>query len=274
MQAAALTSVIHFQCGHEQKQAEVRALVNERPLTIHVLGGEQYTIMRTPDHDRELAVGFLFTEGVIDNFEEIIMLEQCPHSPDRIRVRLRREREMPRRSLHLTSSCGLCGRQDVDKLVRNLELLTDDVKVRAERLYALPGMVMECQTLFQQTGGSHAAALFDAEANILILREDIGRHNALDKVLGHALAVKIPFQSKGLFLSGRASLEMIIKAARARVTLVAAASAPSALAVELALRLGITLCGFVRGREITVYSHDRRIQSEGRPAVPAAVVVP
>jgi FdhD protein len=255
-----MASIIHFQNGAGDKQAEVRALINERPLTIHVLGGQDYTIMRTPDHDLELATGFLFSEGVVDRFDEILMLDQCPSGPDRIQVRLHGARKMPRRSLHLISSCGLCGREDIEKLVHGLEPVTDDFTVRAEYLYVLPRAVLARQALFQQTGGSHAAALFEAEGDILILREDVGRHNALDKVLGHALARKISFKGKGIYLSGRASLEMIVKAARAQIAVVAAASAPTALAVELAQRVGITLCGFVRGQEIAVYSHDRRIQ--------------
>lgn len=268
MQPTALRPIIHFQSGATQKQSEVRSLISERLLTIHLLGGEQYTTMRTPGHDQELAVGFLFTEGVIESLEDIVLLEQCPRSPDRIQVRLRRERKAARRAMPMTSSCGLCGHPDIEQLTRSLEPIIDDLQVFASQLYSLPVLVLEQQTLFQQTGGSHAAALFDAAGNILVLREDIGRHNALDKVLGCALARSISFAGKGLYLSGRVSIEMIIKAARARVALVAAASAPSALAVELAAGVGITLCGFVRGQEIAVYSHERRIQS-GAPAITA-----
>ncbi|MCL5270618.1 MAG: formate dehydrogenase accessory sulfurtransferase FdhD, partial [bacterium] len=292
VQAAALTTVTHMQRGAALPQIDARVLVNEAPLTIDVRFGipparrgdgradakacRRFVIMRTPGQDAELAAGFLFTDGA----EDIFRLEQRPRRPgpgrqsDRVAVWLRRRRGIPRRTLLLASSCGLCGRAGIAKLVRGLEPATDALHVRAERLYALPGLVMERQILFRQTGGSHAAALFDAEGNVLVLCEDIGRHNALDKALGHALGRRMPLAGKGIYLSGRASLEMIVKAARARVALVAAASAPSALAAELALRLGITLCGFVRGREITIYSRADRILGGDQPSVPASSAKP
>jgi len=252
-------SIVHYQRGAPGKRDAVRTLIDERLLTLEVSGGGSYSLMRTPGRDRELAVGFLFTEGIIDTLDDILTLEECLDNHDLIRVRVRQAKELPGRSLRLMSSCGLCGHPQIDELVAGLGTVAEGGMLHAEHLYALPAAVLERQGLFRQTGGAHAAALFDMEGRVMVVREDIGRHNALDKALGHALFERFSCDSLGIYLSGRASLEMIVKAAQARAVVVASAKAPSALAAEVAERTGMTLCGFVRGREFAVYCHERRI---------------
>ena len=259
-QDAARVEIVHFRRGLPKRAVEERLLIEERPLTIDVVGTGQFTIMRTPGLEEELIAGFLFSEGLIDRVEQLLLVEECPSSPDLYRVRITSEQQQKsQRNLTVSSSCGLCGRADLDELVKNLGVVSEGIEVVKDVLYRLPKLVGPQQTLFAKTGGSHAAALFDSEGRISLLREDLGRHNALDKVVGSALLTDLPLADKGIFLSGRASLEMVLKAARSRIALVAAVSAPSSRAVEAAKKLGITLCGFVRGEEFAVYCHDWRI---------------
>ena len=181
-----------------------------------------------------------------------------------VRVQVADTKRTPvQRTLIVNSSCGLCGRAGIEELVKGLEPLKNEIEVPIHVLYTVPEAVLAKQVLFRETGGSHAAALFDPAGAIHVVREDLGRHNAVDKVVGHALLHGIAMPDMAIFLSGRASLEMIVRAARARIALVAAVSAASAMAVELAAQLGITLCGFVRGDEVVAYTHPRRIRSEG-----------
>ena len=252
--------VTGFRRGRPEGKREERRLVVERPLRIEVRDGTAYTIMRTPGADRELTVGFLFSEGLIRSKDDILILEECPEDPDTIRVRLAEpDAKGAKRSLVVSSSCGLCGRDDIEALVADLPPAPAGPQFPLQELYELPERVRAGQEIFQTTGGSHAAALFDANGRVLVLREDLGRHNALDKVLGHALLSEIPTAGLGVFISGRTSLEMIVKAARAGIGLVAAVSAPTDAAVGAARRLGMALCGFVRGEEVTAYTHPERL---------------
>lgn len=252
--------MVHFEGGRTDGQPASRWLVEERVLTIEVQGGEKYHILRTPGQDRELCVGFLLSEGLIEKVEDLLTLQECSDDPNTIRVRLPgRTGEAGRRNLAVRTSCGLCGKVDLEAMQKNLGLIDHGVAVPIQALYRLPDQVRARQELFRQTGSTHAAALFDGDGEILAVREDLGRHNAMDKVLGWALLAGRSTANLGCFLSGRVSLEMIIKAARGRIALVAAVSAPTLTAVDLANRLGIALCGFVRGDEVVVYSHHRRI---------------
>ena len=237
----------------------VRTVVRESALAIGVDGKSEYVIMRTPGHDRELALGFLFSEGMIHAVSDVTMLMECPDAPGAITVRTTLAGSVVERNLVVNSSCGLCGRADLESLLRSLPEAEGDFRLDPSVLYGVPQAVRKAQTLFTETGGTHAAALFDRSGRIVAVREDVGRHNALDKVIGHALLTGGRMNEMGAFLSGRASLEMIVKAARARIPLVAAVSAPTDAAVDAARRLGITLCGFVRGDEITVYSREDRL---------------
>ena len=260
--------VLSFRRGRPGPSRRVRVVAGEAPLVIEIRGGAAYTIMRTPGADRELAAGFLFSEGLIRGASDIQTLAECPEDPDVVRVTLAAgPGRGAERNLAVNSSCGLCGRADVKSLVAGLSPVAGAIKVPLEVLYQLPGKVRSGQALFESTGGTHAAALFDPRGQVLALREDLGRHNALDKVLGWALLSGAPLAGTGVFLTGRISLEMVVKAARAGLPLVAAASAPTAAAIELARRLGLTLCGFVRGDEVTVYTHPSRVEAAAaRPA--------
>jgi FdhD protein len=251
---------IHYDQAKPGQRAVTRTVVHEFPLVINVNSSADYILMRTPGNDRELVVGFLLTEGLINSVDDIQMLGECADVPHRVAVRVTTPQAEALRNLTVNSSCGLCGRTDVEALIRDLKRVTGDISVTPDVLYAVPDRVREAQILFRATGGTHAAALFDAAGRIQVVREDIGRHNALDKVIGHALLNGIQTARVGVFLSGRTSLEMILKAARAQMPLVAAVSAPTAMAIEAARRAGITMCGFVRGAEITVYTHEQRVR--------------
>lgn len=262
--------MLHYSASGAKPAREERRLLAEAPLAIELRGGPAYTIMRTPPHegapatDRELAVGFLLAEGLIRSADDIHVLEECAGGANCIRATLAGE-PPPEvgRTLAVSASCGLCGRTDVETLVANLAPVAGRFEAPVDVLYALPERVHAGQALFAATGASHAAALFRADGEILILREDIGRHNALDKVVGHALLAGMDLSAAGVFLSGRVSLEMVVKTVRAGVPLIAAVSAASAAAVEAAERLGLTLCGFARGSEVTVYTHDERVKGAG-----------
>lgn len=264
--------VTYFRRDRPDRHAETRRLIAEGPLVIDLAQAGSFTIMRTPGQDRELIVGFLFSEGIIDEIDDILTLEECPEAPGLVRVRVTEpQRRNVQRNLVVNPSCGLCGRADLQNLLDELGTAEDQTKVSIDVLYNLPGKVSAEQRLFHETGASHAAALFDADGTIHAVREDLGRHNAVDKVLGHALLAGTKTAGMGMLLSGRTSLEMIIKAARARIGLVAAVGAASAMAIEAAAKLKITLCGFVRGKEVVVYSHDWRIaESRSLPPAPNA----
>jgi FdhD protein len=220
--------------------------------------------MRTPGNDTELAVGFLFTEGIIHARNEVKKVHA--HEENIIEVELTESfqpaLEKLSRNFYTTSSCGVCGKTSIDavKILTPALSHTDDFIVTSELLFSLPSLLRKTQHVFEQTGGLHASAIFDTEGNLEIVREDVGRHNALDKVVGSAfLEGSLPFSNRILLLSGRASFELIQKAAMAGITMVAAVGAPSTLAVELAMESGITLVGFLRENRFNIYSGERRV---------------
>ncbi len=256
--AFAEMDVVRYDRGPRKSRQPRDAVLLESPLHIEV-DGSSYTLLRTPGADRELAVGFLFTEGLIATPEDILLLAECPDRPNVIAVKTRAHGETPRRTLTITSSCGLCGMEDMDALVAALERVNGQIQVPVETIYRVPGTTRAMQPLFDATGGAHAAALFDAAGNVSCVREDVGRHNALDKLIGHALLRGLSMADMGVFLSGRTSLEMIAKAARARISVVVAVGAPTSAAIEAADRIGVTLCGFARDDKVSVYTHAWRI---------------
>ena len=258
------TEITRYDRKHPVGESCSDTVIQERPLTLDV-NGTTYTLLRTPGTDRELAVGFLFTEGLIARLDDILLLGECPDSPDAINIKISDTRVQPRRSLLITSSCGLCGREDIQAMVDALGRVESAFQIPLATVYLLPATVRQLQPLFDATGGAHASALFDATGRILGVKEDVGRHNALDKLIGHALLRALPLNNLGVFLSGRTSLELITKAARARIPLLAAVGAPTATAVEAADRLGITLCGFLRDERISVYSQGGRITLDTMP---------
>jgi FdhD protein len=247
-------------------------LAAEEPLQILACGKPLVVTMRTPGNDRELAAGFLWTEGLIDSRDQILSFrdresaaEQSGNSTDAntIDVDLRNgaiESDQPQRSFMSNSSCGLCGKTSIDAVrTRGLKPLGPGFMMDAETLTSLPAKLRARQPVFERTGGLHAAALFDAAGEFVALREDIGRHNAVDKVVGWALLQgMIPLSSHVLLVSGRGGFEIVQKAIAAGVPIVASVSAPSSLAVQLARELNLTLIGFLRGRRFVVYAGESR----------------
>jgi FdhD protein len=253
---------------------EVRAdrIVGEAPLEIRVAGPGQEPIavavtMRTPGHETDLAVGFLRTEGLIDGPEFVAAEpgdpERLNQPDDTIVVRLSRpfdDSAVAERHFVATASCGICGKASIDEIAVRCDPLPDGPIVSRTVIVALPDMLRAAQRAFDQTGGLHAAALFTPGGELIEIREDVGRHNALDKVIGaQLLAGGLPLHERILMVSGRVSFEIVQKAAVAGLPIVCAVSAPSDLAIETAERLGVTLVGFLRGDGFNVYAHDRRI---------------
>ncbi len=209
-----------------------------------------------------LVAGFLFSEGLIRELADVRRMEACVGAPGTVSVVLSDpQRARPRRrDVAVTSSCGVCGDGDgIGGMLDGLVPVGQRMCLGREQFGRLMGAMRELQTVFDQTGGAHAAAVFDAGAGILALAEDLGRHNALDKVIGQCLLRGQSPAGCGVLLSSRLSLEMVCKAVRAGLEVVAAVSAPTSLAVETAERFGVTLCGFVRGGRATIFSHPQRI---------------
>lgn len=245
-------------------------VVCEEPLEIRIGGVPVVVVMRTPGHDEELAMGFLATEGVVTGPDALRSVRHCTivEDPDAegnvMQVTLRDGVEVDwarlRRNLYSSSSCGLCGKASIDQIMLRCDPLDDDVRIPVARLYELPALLQAAQTVFARTGGLHAAGLFRAEGEALVVREDVGRHNAVDKVVGWALARGgLPLRGHVLMVSGRVSYEITQKAVAAGIPIIAAVSAPSSLAVDLAARAGLTLVAFLRGQRLGVYAHAERI---------------
>ena len=245
-------------------QGEEVTVVQEAPVTIDVEGVETYTILCTPIDKLALAVGFLYTEGVIDSLDEVKVLKECDDDPNTVRVRL--AGEVPRiddagRNLMIASSCGLCGSENIKQRIDALPKVGKAMKIEAGLLRAVYGALRERQPLFEVCGGTHAAALFDQHGKIISSAEDTGRHSALDKAIGKCLLEGVSTAGCGAALTSRLSLEMVGKCARSGIELVSAVSAPTSLAVEIAERCGITLCAFVRENRATVFSCPERIKA-------------
>jgi len=240
-------------------------LAVEEPLEVRLGRSPLVITMRTPGHDAELAAGFLFTEGIITSPDDIEAIAGPVRSlPNVVSVKLRRglhfDRNRLKRFFHANSSCGLCGKTTLEAIRIKTKPISTGLKVSAGLMYSLPGKLRNEQETFDQTGGLHAAAVFDARGDPLFVREDVGRHNAVDKVIGAALLQrKFPLQAHILAVSGRASFEIMQKALIARIPVVAAVSAPSSLAVALARRFNMTLIGFLRGNSCNVYAGPERI---------------
>ena len=248
-------------------------LVVEEPLEIRIDGKPLTVTMRTPGSDIELAQGFLLTEGIIANRDDVLTVRYCKGAgPDQVNtynvldVTLAQEVPPPdvdmTRNFYATSSCGVCGKASLDA-VRTISKHgpgDDPTTVTAETLSDLPDRLRDEQKVFASTGGLHGAALFDVDGTTLVVREDIGRHNAVDKVIGWALENdRIPLSATVLLVSGRASFELTQKAVMAGIPVLAAVSAPSSLAVDLASQSGLTLVAFLRGESMNVYTRPDRV---------------
>jgi FdhD protein len=223
--------------------------------------------MRTPGNDEELAAGFLFTEGIIQKREDVCEVSAIPHANNKVVITLSENKQpslqKAERNFYTTSGCGVCGKSGIDA-IRTISIYknnADEICLLAGLFYELNDILRKQQAVFETTGGLHASALFDLEGNFMMLREDVGRHNALDKVIGAAfLKDQLPLSNTILLLSGRASFELIQKAAMAGIKIIAAVGAPSSLAVQLAEEMDITLIGFLRNERFNIYSGEQRIK--------------
>jgi FdhD protein len=263
-----LTQVSEWEDGHLRRKDDY--LAAEEPLEIRV-GDEPLSVtMRTPGHDRELAAGFLFTEGLVQQREQILKLESADPQDGTNRGNVIEAELAPesapdlakmKRHFFAASSCGICGKASIDSIrSRLLASPNPDFRLNAEMLVQMPDALRSSQDVFQRTGGLHAAAIFDSNGKLLVLREDIGRHNAVDKVIGWALLEgRVPLSDSVLLVSGRGGFEIVQKAIVAGVPVVASVSAPSSLAVQLARELRLTLIGFLRGRRFVIYSGEERV---------------
>ncbi|WP_440710212.1 formate dehydrogenase accessory sulfurtransferase FdhD [Herbiconiux sp. YIM B11900] len=261
-------------------------LAVEEPLEIRVGGRSLAITMRTPGHDTDLAAGFLVSEGVIRHGDDFAAARYCAGATDEglntynvLDVTLAPGVPAPdpslERNFYTTSSCGLCGKASIDavRTLSHYEVRGDAFEIDPALLVTFPDLLRAQQAVFEKTGGLHAAALFDAlTGELLVLREDVGRHNAVDKVVGWAVKEnRLPLRSTVLMVSGRASFELAQKASMAGIPMLAAVSAPSSLAAELAAELGMTLVGFLRGDSMVVYSSPQRIGAARAAAVATSV---
>ncbi len=246
----------------------------EEPVEIRVDGEPLAVTMRTPGDDAELAAGFCLTEGVIDHPDELERADPCTLADygnvvlvtlaESVRDRWREQQSRIRREMSLSSSCGLCGTQTLDRLARRIEPIRTSFAVPFDVLAKLPAALVEAQVGFARTGGLHAAGWFATDGERRLVREDVGRHNAVDKLIGALLlSGQLPCGAGVLLVSGRASFELVQKAARAGIGFLAAVGAPSSLAVEAAERFGVTLVGFLRPDRMNAYAHPRRIDGNG-----------
>lgn len=243
-------------------------------MEVRVNGASFAVIMRTPGADRELAAGFLLAEDVIRHAGELATIEYCEDADregrdntlnvtvigeavERLEARLGE-----RRNVMMTASCGMCGRRTIESLQSRVAGVAGRWSVGAEVIRALPHTLRDAQAVFDTTGGLHAAGLFTRDGELQLVAEDVGRHNAVDKIVGRRLLEEaLPLSESILLVSGRTSFELVQKALLAGIPLIAAVSAPSSLAIELAEQSGITLCGFVRGDSFNVYAHPERLAS-------------
>lgn len=263
--------VVRVQHGDASSGRDVVA--GEEPMEIRIVaGGRRASVavtMRTPGHDFELAAGFLFSEGVVSGRDEIAQVRYCTDTPERqrynvVNVHLRASAlpDVARLERHfvISSACGVCGKAHLDALEARCDPpLPSGPRLSIETVASLPETLRAAQTLFDATGGLHAAGLFTPDGELVAVREDVGRHNALDKAIGWAVLAGVPRDELVVCVSGRASYELLQKTAAAGMTVFAAVSAPSSLAIDVARRFGVTLIGFVRPGRCNVYAGEQRL---------------
>jgi FdhD protein len=244
-------------------------VVVEEPLEIRIKNRGVSVTMRTPGHDAELAAGFLLTEGIIQKREDVVAIQHCIKNVDRnvlnvtLAANVAVDFQQLTRHVFASSSCGLCGKATIASIHARFPPIRSELSIDPRILSCLPQTMRAAQYTFDRTGGLHAAALFDANGSLIVIREDVGRHNAVDKLVGHCLlAGLLPLSDKILLLSGRTSFEIMQKALAAGIPIVAAVSAPSTLAVEFAEAGGQTLIGFLREGRMNVYAHAHRVGIE------------
>ncbi len=242
-------------------------LIIEEPLQICLDKTPYVTIMRTPGKEKELAVGFCFTEGIINGIGQIRLIEHCGSGAEGnnainvIDLSLNRPADLPlpKRNIDIRSSCSICGLTTIEELTNKLDKILSSVEIKAGKLYNMLNKMEEQQRLYFKTGTTHAVALFDKSGSLITCAEDTGRHNAFDKIIGHCLIYEINMGDTIAILSGRASFEMVVKAVRARIPIIASVSGTTYLAAQLAQRLGCTLTAYLRGNTMEVYTHAQRV---------------
>jgi len=264
------TAQIHALKIDEKRASTRKDLVAvEEPLEIRI-GDESIAVtMRTPGNDFELAAGFLFSEGVIHRPADVPHISYCNADPQEyniVTIQLARDvgfdRKRLERHFFSTSACGVCGKAALETIRVHAQPIRDDFAVEVDLLFSLDEKLRKAQPVFERTGALHAAGLFDERGKLVFLREDVGRHNAVDKVVGAALlAGKLPLARHVLLVSGRSSFEIMQKALLARIPVVASVGGPSSLAVDLATEFGMTLVSFLRGRRCNVYAGKQRVRT-------------
>jgi FdhD protein len=257
-------------CSGTTRERHRDLVAIEAPLEVRLDGERFVVMMRTPGADRLLALGFLFSEGVIDSRADVVAVDAWPGDPvlgNRVNVivvervsRMLRERVDDRRRVAMTSACGLCGRVSIESLARDAAPLPVSWSMDAAGVASMPARLRAAQPVFDGTGGLHAAALFSHDGKVAASAEDVGRHNAVDKIVGTMFDQdRLPLDDFVLAVSGRASFELVQKACLAGIPMLVAVSAPSSLAIDLADACGITLVGFARGERFNIYTHAERI---------------
>ena len=262
----ALTSVNQWENGALSNTQDYLAV--EEPLEIRIGNAPISVTMRTPGHDLELAAGFLFTEGIISQRTDLLTLDAGGSNTILTEMIEGAEARLNfQRNFFAASSCGICGKATIESVrVRGVKPVDSGFQINPDVLCSLPERLRESQAVFGRTGGLHAAAAFNAAGEMLVLREDIGRHNAVDKVVGWALLKdRIPLSNCVLMVSGRGGFEIAQKALVAGFPVLASVSAPSSLAVQIAREFQMTMVGFLRGRRFVVYSAPSRISAKGEP---------
>jgi len=260
----------------EESVTQEISVVLEEPLALHINGQQVAVLMRLPGMEKELAIGFCLSEGLVRRFDDILMVHHCgqglpepaldapdeqdPLARNRVELRVAPEGINPEARLDVVRLIRAgCGAVDVERAELPLEPLSSDLCVPAEVVLGLGAVLRQGQSLHSEVGGVHAAALCDASGALLTLAEDVGRHNAVDKVIGHCLLRGVALHDCLLLCSGRLSYEMVSKALRMRIPMLVSLSAPTALAVQLAERFGLTVVGYLRGGRMTIYTHAERI---------------
>ena len=259
--------VIRWDAGKTQRLSDELSL--EEPLEIRVRGRAISVTMRTPGHDEELATGFLISEGIVRSANDVLQVEPCGRNEFGNVVNVLLAPEVPvdfdqlTRHVFASSSCGLCGKATIEAVRTRFSPLSsrdDHFAIDPNVITTMPQTMRAAQETFTRTGGLHAAGLFDERGKLIVLREDVGRHNAVDKVIGHALMKQLlPLTRHVLLVSGRTSFEIVQKALAAQIPIIAAVSAPSSLAVSFASDAGMTLIGFLRDQRMNIYAHPQRV---------------
>jgi FdhD protein len=248
-------NLVRVKENEEYKDSDFVAV--EEPLNIRVCFEkcEDFAIiMRTPGDDKELSLGFLYSEGVINSIHDVESIEQVKNNA--VEVRLSKPVKVRIRDLIVNSSCGVCGRA----FLYTLNILKSDLKVKKELIFSFPEKLREKQSVFNISGGLHATALFDPHGELLLIYEDVGRHNAVDKLVGKLLLEdKVPASNYIMQVSGRLGYEIVSKGIKAGIPIVCGISAPTSLAIEIAEEAELTLIGFLRGKSFNIYTHDERI---------------